>query len=367
MHGSRPAKFFLIAWSMFLVLAIIRTSVGYNLIPANFMTLYADHFGYMAMLTLLSIGLADRINSMKNDLAELNINLEKKVVERTLELQTAMEELEAMNDSLSQRTNELQAAMEELEAINEELTRTRDALWGEMQLAKKIQTVLLPKDISIPGYEITAFMEPADEVGGDYYDVITLNGRSWVLIGDVSGHGVPAGLIMMMAQTAIRNSLRQNGDLKPSQLLTIVNQTISENIKKLGEDKYMTITAMASLDDGAFSYSGLHQDIIVYRADTQTVEMLETTGMWFGIIDDLRPMIRDDQLKLDSGDTMLLYSDGVTEAFDANGQVYSEEALIALMKRHGQKKPHEIKDAILDSLKRYRTDDDITILVIRRQ
>ena len=94
----------------------------------------------------------EKINA-KNELEELNKNLEKKVEDRTEKLQASNAELEATNDALIQ---------------------TRDALWGEMEIAKKIQTVLLPEKPSITGFEIYAYMNPADEVGGDYYDIINI-------------------------------------------------------------------------------------------------------------------------------------------------------------------------------------------------
>ena len=95
-----------------------------------------------------------------------------------------------------------------------ELVKAMSALWGEMELAKKIQTVLLPRAPAISGLEIAAYMRPADEVGGDYYDVINAQGIDWLVIGDVSGHGVPAGLIMMMVQTAIHTVLEGKPNLQ---------------------------------------------------------------------------------------------------------------------------------------------------------
>lgn len=128
-------------------------------------------------------------------------------------------ELSALTSNLEQRvqkrTLELKGAYEEMKVTNEELTNARNHLWGEMQLARKIQTVLLPKKPVIPGYEIAAYMETADEVGGDYYDVINADGKNWLVIGDVSGHGVPAGLIMMMAQTAIHTVLKERPHARP--------------------------------------------------------------------------------------------------------------------------------------------------------
>jgi phosphoserine phosphatase RsbU/P len=88
--------------------------------------------------------------------------------------------------------------------LRADLKKARDALWGEMEVAKRIQTSLLPKLHEVNGYTIAASMQPADEVGGDYYDVVeSAKGETWLCVGDVSGHGVESGLIMMMTQTSI--------------------------------------------------------------------------------------------------------------------------------------------------------------------
>lgn len=151
------------------------------------------------------------------------------------------------------------------------LKEARDALWSEMEVAKRIQTSLTPADDKLGGYEISAIMLPATEVGGDYYDIIRTDKNPWVMIGDVSGHGVESGLIMMMAQTSIRTIISKNSSENPNQVLIELNKVIKENIALLKVDRYMTITAISLSPDG-MTYAGSHQDIIVYRKATQTIE-----------------------------------------------------------------------------------------------
>jgi serine phosphatase RsbU (regulator of sigma subunit) len=214
MIGMIPASFILIGGIAY----VLKT---FAILPTNPVTQWSVHIGAVFMLIFFSIAIADRINTMRKELALFAGHLEVKVEERTAELKSAIEALTATNVML---------------------TETRNALWGEMELAKKLQTVLLPKGPAIPGYHITAHMKPAAEVGGDYYDIINEEGRDWLVIGDVSGHGVPAGLIMMMAQTAIRTAIRMNPDLPPSRLLSVINGILTGNIKRLDENRYMTIT-----------------------------------------------------------------------------------------------------------------------------
>ncbi len=283
------------------------------------------------------------------------------------------EATENLEDKVKARTNELQAAMEEMEAMNEQLVEARDALWGEMELAKKIQTKLLPVDPEIADYDISAHMQPADEVGGDYYDIINAAGIDWIVIGDVSGHGVPAGLVMMMTQTAIHVVLAQNPDIAPDKLLDIVNATISDNIKRLGEDKYMTISVLAATVGGKFIFSGLHQDIMIFRAATGKVDLIETRGMWIGIVDDLEGMLDLDSLSMARGDVMLLYSDGVTEAVkketakSADPELFGDIHLADLFKESASLPVDGIKDAILKNLKGFVCGDDVTLVILKRK
>jgi len=236
----------------------------------------------------------------------------------------------------------------------------------DMELAKKIQTVLLPKSPEIQGYEIAASCEPAEEVGGDYYDVISVNGYDWIVIGDVSGHGVTSGLVMMMVQTSIHTVLIQNPQTPPSHLLSVINRTIYENIVKMDEQKHMTILVIACGKDGFFDFSGLHEDILLWSAETRKVEKIKTDGMWIGLEPDISKMLPANEFRLETGDCIVLYTDGITEAWGADGKMFGEERLIKIVESSGGKSAAEIHAAVLEALKPYEKPDDITLLVMKR-
>lgn len=349
--GTGSAVFFLSAIYNIFAFFNILNFLGKDLLVYGFT-------GFVFSLIILQsyryIGIKLELKWSNKQLAELNNQLEQKVEERT---------------------EELRAANEEMKAMNESLVETRDALWGEMQLARMIQTVLLPKNPVINGYEICGHMEPADEVGGDYYDIINAAGIDWAVIGDVSGHGVPAGLIMMMVQTAIHACIRQNPGTSPSNLLATINSTIYENIELLGENKYMTITVMTGFKDGKVIHSGLHQDVYIYRGETGTVDTVQTSGMWIGLLPDIDEFLTDDTLTIGAGDTMLLYTDGITEARgiapgssgkSAKGGMYGDDKLIKTFRNSGKKPIGEIKTDILASLEGYDLHDDVTFVVVKR-
>jgi len=247
-----------------------------------------------------------------------------------------------------------------------ELKEARDALWGEMKLAAKIQTVLLPKKPFIEGYEIHGLMIPADDVGGDYYDVIKTDNAYWAIIGDVSGHGVPAGLVMMMTQTAIQTILRGFPIVSPSEMLNKINSIISYNVAQLEEDKYMTITAFRFDNDGTVAFSGLHQDLIIYRAKNGTTDIIETNGVWLGLDFEMGRTIKDDTFKMESGDVLLLYTDGISESRNAEGVMFDEACISESVIKHGEKSSKEIAEGLLTDLEGFTNNDDRTILVIKK-
>ncbi len=251
-------------------------------------------------------------------------------------------------------------------AMTEQLNQTYNALWGEMQLAAKIQTVLLPAKPELPGYEIAASLEPADEVGGDYYDVISVGGYNWLVVGDVSGHGVTSGLVMMMVQTAIHTVLLENPNVEPCHLISMLNKTICANLEKMGDSKHMTIIVLASITDGGFSFAGHHEDILIRRAQTGRVDRVETTGMWIGIIPDISDMLQPEAFKLEIGDCMVLFTDGITEARDANNNLFGDDRLVKVIEDAGDVSATCLHGNILASLQSWSKRDDVTLVVLKR-
>lgn len=252
--------------------------------------------------------------------------------------------------------------------LRTELKSARDALWGEMEVAKHIQTALLPKVHEVPGYKIAATMLPAEEVGGDYYDIMeTAHGETWLAIGDVSGHGVESGLIMMMAQTSLDTVIHRAKDITPSAALSDVNAVIRRNISRLGADRYMTISAFR-VDGERLTFAGKHQDVMIYRAARAVTEVVPTHGGWLGVVDDLGPFLEDRTETLQANDVVLLYTDGITEASDAKGEMFGEDRLRQALTRHATGRVEEIVDNIIREVRAHMSQqlDDMTIVALRR-
>ena len=256
----------------------------------------------------------------------------------------------------------------QLERSQSDLRSARDALWGEMEIAKRIQTSLLPTLERVNGFQVSATMLPAKEVGGDYYDLITTGeDELWVTIGDVSGHGVESGLIMMMTQTSVSTSVQRTADISPSRVLSGVNAVLKENIARLGASRYVTLSALR-LRGHNIQVAGLHQDIIHYQAATGTTRRVATTGTWLGIVDDATPYLSDLDLEIADEDIVLLFTDGVTEAENAAGELYGQERLEQSLQRSSHLDLPRILATLVDDVTRYQASqaDDITLVLVRR-
>jgi len=252
--------------------------------------------------------------------------------------------------------------------LRKDINTAREALWGEMEIAKKIQTALLPGNAQLSGYEVSAVMKPAEEVGGDYYDIIeSPDGGMWLSIGDVSGHGVESGLIMMMNHTCLDSLTCQSSQNSPSKILEKINYVMKENISKLKVNRYMSLSLL-KLGKDHFLHSGKHQDILVYRSKENKIEIIKSIGTWIGIIDNMGDYLRDERIEIYENDIILLYTDGVTEAENLNNEMFGFERLIETFRKQVNLPVNIIVENIVNEILEFQNkqDDDITVLACRK-
>lgn len=249
-----------------------------------------------------------------------------------------------------------------------EVKHARDALWTEMELAKQIQLALLPENRRLRGFDISVMMIPAKEVGGDYYDFIeTGDGQRFLTIGDVSGHGVDSGLIMMMAQTAIMTLVQSGRKVAPTEMLEITNRVLRENIARLESSHYMTMSIL-KLEDNRITIAGHHQDVLIYRSATRKVTSISTKGTWLGIADDVHDFIDVSTIEMAEDDVILLFTDGVTETTNSEGEMYGQERLQEVFRRCSDRPIEEALNGIVEDVQKYQAhqDDDITLMLVKR-
>lgn len=280
---------------------------------------------------------------------------------------------ENLEKLVAERTSELAEANAEITALNARLKSENLRLGAELDVARHIQMMVLPKSKelgTIEKIEVAGFMQPADEVGGDYFDVLQSDDRVKVGIGDVTGHGLESGVLMLMVQSVAR-ALQEQGGGDPKQFLEVLNRSIFKNIERTETDKHLSL-AFLDYADGKVTVSGQHEEVLLLRGKDE-VERVDTVNLGFpiGLEDEIGPFIDTREVPFGSGDIIVLFTDGVTEAESPSGELFGIERLCESANRHRGGNADEIKDGIISDLMQHigsqKVHDDITLVVMRHR
>ena len=271
------------------------------------------------------------------------------------------QELELMQSFAVQAS----VSLENAHLVSDLLDQAR--LRQELELGREIQMDLLPKIVpTIPGLKLTGLMLPAKEIGGDYYDFLpnpTTHNLS-VVIGDVSGKGVAAGLLMAMVKTCLYALNKQ--PITPKQILLSTNEMLYEHINA---KKFMTMLYLTwdPLQKKLVYSSAGHEHILIYRKEGR-VEAIISGGFMLGMIPDIDEFLEDKSLSLNPGDKVILYTDGVTEARNIQEELFSLKRLTDIISKHGSKPAQELLNIIKEEVYAYigtrEQYDDITLVVM---
>lgn len=262
----------------------------------------------------------------------------------------------------------------EKEIEKDKLIAEKKLIEKEMLIAKKIQNIILPKNFKCDDLDIEKVMIPADEVAGDYYDLqFDKDNNVWIAIGDVCGHGVTSGIIMMMVQTAFKTIIALE-NLKPSEAVSKLNQVIYDNISnRLNQEKFMTFLTFKYIKNGDFTYSGLHGDFFIYRKQTGTIEIVESEGAFLNIVPDISTISTDLSIHLNDEDMIILFTDGLYEAVNREEGLLGLDALKTLV-LHSVKKwelgYYILSELIIEDILRYsnyKNTDDMALVIIRKK
>ncbi len=312
-----------------------------------------------ARVGLLEVLSAQAAISIEN--ATLYEEMERRVEVRTHQLEQSTRELELSVRLVFENQAQLIEAERRAAVAHYE---------GELAIARQIQTSILPQTPRVEGFEIATAMVTASEVGGDYFDLLPAEaGGCWVGVGDVSGHGLDAGLMMLMVQSGLGALMHQDAVDDPALLVAHLNRMLHENVRvRLGRDDFATLTLLRIFPDGRFVYAGAHEDILVWRASAGRVERLPTPGTWVGVRPDVERDIVNVENVLCEGDVMVLYTDGITEARSVDMEVFGLDRFVALIETLSGEPTEGICRGILTAIDAWSPlrEDDRTLIVLRR-
>jgi PAS domain S-box-containing protein len=276
---------------------------------------------------------------IEEEVRQLNKDLEKRVAERTEQLKRAM-------------------------AKQQQEAQERQRIEQELQVARLIQQTLLPRSVpELEGYQIAAFYQPAREVGGDFYDFLELpQGRLGLIVGDATGHGMPAALVMATTRGMLRAGAQTSDS--PSKILERVNNILYPEIPP-----NMFVTCLAALLDsrtGRLQYANAGHDL-PYLRHADGVSELRARGMPLGLMPNMS--YEEKEITLKPRESVLLYSDGLVEAHDPRREMFGFPRMQGLVGAHPG--GAALIDSLLAELEQFtgeewEQEDDITLLTLQR-
>lgn len=240
----------------------------------------------------------------------------------------------------------------------------------DIEVAREIQRILLPSEApQMKGFNCAALNIPAQQVSGDYFDFIQVDPQRWgVAVADVSGKGVPASIIMAMCRSVLRS--KAPGNASPAQVLREVNRLLYPDIR---EDMFITMIYMIVETSGALTLARAgHESALWCKNHFKQIEIIEAPGMALGIDagDVFDEVIKDVTVQLAPLDTVVVYTDGINEALDEEGNEFGQEQLKAVLQAAGPQSVDFLVKAIVDRVQNFSRghpqQDDITLAAVQR-
>jgi serine phosphatase RsbU (regulator of sigma subunit) len=248
----------------------------------------------------------------------------------------------------------------------EQEIRERERVEQELQVARRIQQASLPKEVpTLEGWQIAPYYQPAREVGGDFYDFHLLSeDRLGVVVGDATGKGVPAALVMSTTCGMLQAVSQTLDASSPGEVLEQVNETL---LARIPANMFVTcFYGILDPESGTFTYANAGHDL-PYLWHGGEAEELRARGMPLGLMPQMS--YEQKEIVLDAGDCALFYSDGLVEAHDPKGEMFGFPRLRELVAEHGEE--GSLEEALLEELysfvgESWEQEDDITLLTLRR-
>ena len=245
----------------------------------------------------------------------------------------------------------------------------RERVEQELRVARSIQQASLPKEVpELEGWEIAPHYQPAREVGGDFYDFFELeDGRVGVVVGDATGKGVPAALVVTATYSMLRAVAQVLGSFSPREVLAQVNEAL---LARIPLNMFVTcFYAILEPKSGHLHYANAGHDLPYLWHGGGEAEELRARGMPLGLMPGMS--YEEKEITLQRGESVLFYSDGLVEAHDPKGEMFGFPRLRALVAEHGAEEERSLGDLLMKELysfvgEGWEQEDDITLLTLRR-
>ncbi len=255
----------------------------------------------------------------------------------------------------------------EVGSMNVQEIHERERVEQELEVARRIQHASLPKEVpELEDWQISPYYRPAREVGGDFYDFHLLpEGRLGVVVGDATGKGVPAALVMSTTCGMLQLAAQALGSSSPGEILAQVNETL---VARIPTNMFVTcFYAVLDPEDGTLRYANAGHDPPYMRRSNDDAEELRARGMPLGLMSGMS--YEEGEASLREGDSVLFYSDGLVEAHDPKGEMFGFPRLRSRVAEHGEER--SLGDFLLEELysfvgEGWEQEDDITLLTLKR-
>jgi len=249
----------------------------------------------------------------------------------------------------------------------EQEIRERERIEQELKVARDIQQASLPREVPEPeGWQVSSYYQPAREVGGDFYDFFDLeDSRVGIVVGDATGKGMPAALVVEATSNMLRAVAQALGSSSPSEVLARVNETL---LARIPQNMFVTcFYAVLDPKRGNLRYANAGHDLPYLRRNSGEVEELRARGMPLGLMPGMG--YEQKETVFDVGEAALFYSDGLVEAHDPQGEMFGFPRLRELVSEHGDEKG-ALEEALLEELysfvkEGWEQEDDITLLTLK--
>ncbi|MDY6821254.1 MAG: SpoIIE family protein phosphatase [Deferribacterota bacterium] len=276
--------------------------------------------------------------------------------------------IKSKQQELNSKQHQMRLLNSELLKVNKRLQSAQKRIEDEIKQLRLIQKTLLPtKFVDYKGYSFGATYIPTEDVGGDYYDYIEMsNNYCGFLVADVSGHGIPAAVIMAITRALVHSYTIDI--ISSSEVLTMINEILKENIYT--NDFVTMFYLVMNMGTGKCNYASAgHNPILFFDNSNLSVKQLKSKGFFLGPFDNVE--YEEKSINMKKGDILFLYTDGLVDVQNRKGEFYGLDRLIGKLILYHENSPNEIINYVLDDIKEFsggrEYSDDITMLLIKKE